>query len=95
MTTWDPEFVIRPLPDGTEQKLAWKDLQEVKILTTADGDFYFLLQGTEKQLSVPQEEAGALLGRLQELKGFDNEAFIEACACTENKEFLCWTRLPA
>jgi hypothetical protein len=95
MVTWNEEAVTRPLPGGEEQKLAWSALKRVKILTTDTGplttDFYFVLEGGDgKSLVVPQEEAGALLERLQRLPGFDNEAFILATASSENAEFLCW-----
>lgn len=91
MVTWDRENILLG-----EQKLAWSDLRRVKILTTDTGpfgtDFYFVLEGqSDKRLVVPNEEAGALLGRLQELPDFDNEAFIAACGSTDTAEFLCWT----
>lgn len=91
MVTWDPENIVRG-----EQKLAWQELRRVKVLTTDEGpfgtDFYFVLEGEgDKKLVIGQDEAGALLGRLQELPGFNNEAFIDACGSTATAEFLCWT----
>lgn len=92
MVTWDPEHIIRPLP-GQEQKLAWSALTRVKILTTDGGDFYYVLEGEGGgKLVIPQEESGALLGRLQELPGFDNSAFIAATTSSDIAEFLCWQK---
>ncbi len=91
MVHWTQEQVIRPLPGADPQTLAWSELQQVKILTT-EVDFYFLLEGGGKSLVIAQEEQTGLLERLQELPGFDNDAFIQATMSTSNAEFLCWKR---
>lgn len=86
---------------GSRGTVRWDDVRRVLIRTTDEGPFiedvYFVLETAEEVLVVPQPAAGcdALLGRLQELPRFDNEAVIEAMACTDNREFLCWDFLQA
>lgn len=92
MVHWTQEYLIRPLPGADPQMMAWSELQQVKILTT-EADFYFVLDGAGgKSVVIAQEEQTGLLERLQELPGFDNDAFIQATMSTSNGEFLCWKR---
>ena len=83
---------------GVVESVAWNDLQKVAIVTTDDGPFaddvYFVLYGSHGGCVVPQDgpQSNALLERLQDLPGFDNEAVIQAMSCASNNEFLCWAR---
>ena len=86
-------------PDGQVECITWNDLQSVTILTTDKGplvaDVFWLLDtSTGSGCIIPQGATGerALLGRLQELPGFDNEALIESMSSAENRKFLCWQR---
>lgn len=80
------------------ESVTWDDLQRVKILTTDQGPFiedvFYVLFGTEDGCVVPHgaAESTDLLGRLQALPGFDNEAVVDAMTCVENNEFECWER---
>ena len=83
-------------PDGRRQEVAWEGLQEVSIVTTDEGPFvedvFFVLAGSEGTCVVPQGTEGSqeLLQRLQELPGFDNEAFLSSMTSTDNARFVCW-----
>ena len=85
-------------PDGQTESVTWDDLKAVAIETTDEGPFsmdvFWLLVGEHGGCVVPQGAKGedVLLERLQQLPGFDNEAFIEAMGCTQNNRFLCWQR---
>jgi hypothetical protein len=98
---FDDERVVRRLPDGKEESVRWDDLQEVQIITTDEGPFvddvFWLLLGSSGGCVVPSETEGteALLDRLQQLPGFDNEAVIRAMGTTSNDRFLCWRRTDA
>ena len=78
--------------------LTCSELNEVAIVTTADGPFVddvmWVLSGTSCGCLVPSETEGmqALLGRLQQLPSFNNEAVIEAMGCCSNARFVCWRR---
>lgn len=95
----DADAVILSDETGERGRVAWADLAEVSIVTTSAGpavdDFYWVLVAANgKRLTVPSEAGGAdrLLGKLQELPGFDNQAIIEASACTEDRVFTCWRK---
>jgi hypothetical protein len=70
-------------------------LTQVSLMTTSrdpvDDDVFFVLTYLDgRTTSVPLGEAQALLAELQELPGFDNEAFIHAMAVTEEGVSVLW-----
>jgi hypothetical protein len=82
-------------------QVAWDDLLEVAILTTADGPFtedvFFVLVGRGGTgCVVPQgaPEGSQLQERLQRLPGFDNKAVIRAMSSADDATFVCWRRPP-
>ncbi|UGT39457.1 hypothetical protein LTV02_25745 [Nocardia yamanashiensis] len=91
-------FVRRTLADGRVEEVAWTELTEVRIITTADGPFaedvFFVLIGaTGKGCVVPHSAADrAFLARLQALPGFDNEKVVEAMVSVADRQFLVWRR---
>jgi hypothetical protein len=97
---FDGEEVTRWMADGRSEHVRWDELEEVGIITTDEGPFaedvYWILvaRGGNGGCAVPSgaEGADALLARLQELPGFDNEVVIRAMASTENARFVCWRR---
>ena len=95
---FDDQSVTCRRPGGLVESVRWDDLRAVVIQTTADGPFaddvLWVLVGEASGCVVPSEAEGCpeLLGRLQELPGFDNGAVIRAMACTEEQRFLCWRR---
>ena len=99
--TFDDIGVTRTLPNGQAEAVTWAALREVTILTTASGPFeddvLWVLSGDGSGCLVPSLTPGmeALLPRLQELPGFDNEAVIQAMGSTEGAQFVCWRRDPA
>ena len=86
------------MSNGEVETIRWDDLARVSIVTTGAGpgseDVFFMLEGPAGGCAVPQgaKGSGALLGRLQQLPGFDNEAFIEAMGSTDDAQFVCWQR---
>ena len=95
---FDGEQVTRTLPDGRTERVRWNELEEISIVTTADGplteDVFWMLRGTSGGCAVPGEARGIneLLARLQQLPGFDNEAVVHAMGSTSNATFVCWKR---
>jgi hypothetical protein len=85
-------------PDGTMEKVDWGDLQRVEIVTTDEGPWspnvFWVLHGSESGCLVPQGATGdkELLKRLEDLPGFDNDAFIRAMGCASNERFLVWSK---
>ncbi len=85
-------------PNGEVESLRWDDLQVVAIETTDEGpyiaDVFFYLAGEQTGCVVPLGATGEdeMIKRLQDLPGFDNEAFSEAMASTSNRKFIVWRR---
>ena len=98
--TFTNDAVTRVRPDGVAETIRWDELHEVGIFTTDEGpwreDVFFMLITADGKsgCAVPQSADGtnALLDRLQQLPGFDNEAVIRAMGSTSNAKFVCWTR---
>jgi hypothetical protein len=97
--TVDDRGVRRILADGQTEEVRWADLTEVSVVTTDEGPFaedvFFVLVGVDGTgCLVPQgaPESAALLERIQELPGFNNEVFIQAMASSQNARFLCWRK---
>jgi hypothetical protein len=95
--SFDENGVRRHLSNGNYEYVAWKDLQEVVILTTDDGpfaeDFFIILHGEEGSgCVVPLEQAAStgLVERLQTLPGFDNNKLAEASSSIRRGQWVCW-----
>ena len=76
--------------------MRWEDLVEVVVLTTSDGPFtddvFVMLTYSDGTSSTRPFTDHTLLSQLQELPGFDNEAFIEAMSCAEEGVSVLWRR---
>jgi hypothetical protein len=85
-------------PDGTIEEVSWDHLTGFDIETNELGPFapdvFWVLRSPERAIHVPQGAKGDdhLLERLQQLPGFDNEAFIAAMASTAETAFKVWRR---
>jgi hypothetical protein len=98
VVTFDESGVQCRRSVGLVESVRWSDLQAVFIQTTDDGplvdDVFWILAGSDSGCVVPSEASGvsALIDRLQQLPGFDNEAVVKAMASPDNKQFVCWRR---
>lgn len=86
-------------PDGIVESVRWDDLERIDILTNSDGPFapdcFWLLIGPGTTgCCIPQGATGdvKLLARMQELSGFNNQAFMDAMGSTQEAIFTCWQR---
>ena len=88
-------------PNGVIESVGWKDLKMIGIQTTDEGpyvpDVFWYLIGDESGCVVPLGATGekAMIEKLQQLPGFDNEALSEAMTSTSNRKFVCWQRSDA
>ena len=75
--------------DGGDEALV-----EVALVTTSDrftDDVFVVLSYADGGSDmVPLNGDHALLSRLQQLPGFDNETFIEAMSCTQEGVSVLW-----
>ena len=90
--------VVCDRPDGGRERVAWDDLQSVKILSTSDGpllpDTFWVLCGSASGCVIPWGATGdrELLERLQKLPHFNNMAVINCARTTDDAMTLCWER---
>ncbi len=95
---FDDKGVTRVMAGGDDETVRWDELQQVAIVTTDEGPFledvFWLLFGKDEGgcLIPGAEMHDALLDRLQQLPGFDNDAVIAAMSSTDDASFLCWRR---
>ena len=102
MTVWIDEVgVRRRLPDGGLEEVRWDELERVTLLTTDEDpgvdDVFLVLQGVGGTgCVVPSQDpaSDALLARLQQLPGFDNEALKRAMIDTESSRTVVWEKHP-
>ncbi|MBU3061712.1 hypothetical protein KO481_09270 [Nocardia sp. NEAU-G5] len=93
-------FVRRTLDNGRVEEVLWRELCEVRVITTADGPFaeamFFVLIGTKGNgCVVPYSAANpALLPRLRALPDFDDRRVTQALASTSDCQFSVWRRTP-
>lgn len=95
---FDDQSIQCEYSDGRTERITWESLQEVLIRTLDAGlsftDIFWVLIGTGTQCIIPHGSEGdsALLERLQQLPGFNNEVFIAAMSSISDGEFVCWRR---
>jgi hypothetical protein len=94
---FDEHGVTRRLSNGGIEQVAWKDLEELAIITTNDGpfveDFFIVLHGRNGSgcvVPLGQAVSSHLVERLQSLPGFDNSKLIEASSHKGNAQWICW-----
>jgi hypothetical protein len=96
----DARGVVCRHPSGREDSVLWDDLESVIIETNDSGpwgiDVVWILVGRQNQggCLIPQGATGdkELLKWFERLPGFNNEQFIAAMCCADNKAFVCWRR---
>ena len=84
--------------NGETRSVGWGDLSAVGVTTTDEGPmaedvFWGLHAGGEVRVVYPSAAGGVqdLLTAMQHrLRGFDNEALINAMGSTENNQFVVW-----
>jgi hypothetical protein len=98
--TMDAVHIVCRDPQGSEARLAWDDLEEVIVETNDTGpwgmDVLWVLRGRDgKALTIPHGASGdkELFEQLHKLPEFSHAQVIEAMACADNRQFLCWQRI--
>lgn len=91
---------VRRLEDGqVTARLAWHDVHQVRVVTTADGpvdeDFFWVVSGADGRdvISVPNGLAqDELVPRLLRLEGFDHDRLVESLGSVSPATFVVWRR---
>jgi hypothetical protein len=95
ITTWG---VRRSGESGLRESVAWSDLTEVAVLTTAGGSFtedvFIVMRGLGNDgVVVPHTlavESGVLSELQARLPDFDNVTFVSALSCKRDDVFVVW-----
>ena len=91
---FDEQEVRLSCPDGHVERIAWRDIQRVVIITTDLGptidDVFYVLEGGSSVCPVPSQAAGMerLADRLFAFPRFNSENFMAAISSTDNAEFI-------
>lgn len=99
----DETGIERQAAGGTRESIRWDQLDRVFIATTDEGPvnddvfWVFIDESGSGGCAVPASAEGfeALLDRVQQLPGFDNQKVIDAMGSTENARFDVWQRQTA
>jgi hypothetical protein len=85
-------------PKNVTHSILIAELEDILIATNDSGpigtDLWWILRGNGNIVLVPGGATGEkeMLHRLQKLPGFKNEEVIRAMGCTDNKDFVLWTK---
>lgn len=89
--------IVREISDGTIERVCWKDLRKVTIVTTDGGpwleDVFFVFESHDTGVVIAQEweqKLGLLDLMKKKLSGIDYEQMIAAMGCTDNARFPIW-----
>jgi hypothetical protein len=92
--TADDTHVVCEVSAERRDVIAWRDLAEVRIVTTSAGPFaedvFFVLVARSGGIVVPHAKVDTILPRLQQLPGFDHGRMIEAMGSTSDASFTVW-----
>lgn len=92
------EQIVVTYPDGITEKVFWNDIQQIKLINTDWGpvspDMWLTLIGISEKCMIPMGAKGfdEIYDVVSKWEGFDFEQFGESMRCTDNKEFVLWTK---
>ena len=92
------ETVTVEHPQRKKEKVNWADIESIKIITTDQGplqpDVWLALLGSQSGCLIPQGAKGydEIYDIVSAYEGFNFEEVIKAMGCTDNQEFLVWTK---
>ena len=95
---FDDELIRLKNPDDSVEEVKWDELKGFDVETNALGpfapDLFWVLYGDGRGCVIPQGATGCekLLEKLQDLPGFNNDAFIAAMSSTTDASFEIWRR---
>ena len=85
-------------PERDTEKVEWKDIQSIKIITTDEGpflpDFWLALIGTNEGCLIPLGCQGydKVYNIVSKYDNFDFKKVIEASTSTDNNEFFIYKK---
>ena len=85
-------------PRRKTEEVKWENIKEIKLINTADGpwvpDVWLALLGDEDGCLIPQGSTGydTVYDIVSKYKDFNFNNVINSMKCTDNAEFLLWTK---
>jgi hypothetical protein len=91
-------FVRVEHPQRKTEQVLWENIEQIKLFNTDQGpwlpDVWLGLMGKEDGCLIPHGAKGfdAVFDIVSKYEGFNLDNFIESMSCTDNAEFLLWTK---
>lgn len=85
-------------PERKTEQILWNNIQEIKFINTDEGpwfpDVWLVLLGKEDGCLIPQGAKGyeKVYDIVSKYEGFNFENVLNSMRCTDNAEFLLWTK---
>ncbi|MCP9768074.1 hypothetical protein EGI22_09125 [Lacihabitans sp. LS3-19] len=92
------EFIKVEHPKRKTEQIFWKNIETIKLINTDTGpfapDIWLTLMGKTEECLIPQGTKGfeEVYEIVSKYKDFNFENFIKSMSCTENSEFVLWTK---
>ena len=92
------EFIRVIHPKRKTEQILWKDIETIKLINTDSGpvipDIWLTLLGKNSGCLIPHGSSGfdAVYEIISKFDNFNFDNVTNSMRCTENKEFLIWTR---
>lgn len=85
-------------PENETQTIRWDDIDEIKLSNNDSGpwgiDIWMVLVGKNSHCQIPHGSKGfdEIYEIVSKYKNFNFNNLMESMSCTENKEFLLWSK---
>lgn len=92
------EYVKVEHPQNQPECIRWEEIMEIRLVNTDDGawlpDVWYALIGKETGCLIPQGAPGSenLYDIISKYEGFNYQQVIAPMTCTDNAQFIVWTR---
>lgn len=91
-------FVRVEHPKRKTEEILWKNIKEIRFINTDTGPFapdvWLALIGNDHGCLIPQGAKGydKVYDIVSKYEGFNFENVIQSMSCTDNEQFLLWTK---
>jgi hypothetical protein len=98
LVTITEELIKVEHPRRKTEQILWKDINEIRLINTDEGPFlpdvWLALIGDNSGCLIPDGAQGydTIYDIVSKYENFNFENVIKSMACTNNDQFLLWTR---
>jgi len=96
--TLTDEAIKVAYPNRPVEAIQWSEINTILLINTDAGpfqsDIFLTLKGDHNSCTIPHDSDGfeQIYAIVSKYDGFNLENFIKSMSCTDNAEFLLWTR---